>query len=338
MTLRWGIAGTGAMARVFAGDLPHARDADLVAVSSRSRDSAEAFAADTAGTAGTGHGSVVRGLTHRELLADPDVDVVYVATPHPQHLALALAAIEAGKPVLVEKSFTATLAGTEQVVAAARERGVFCMEAMWTRFLPPLVRVRELVAAGEVGEPLLVQADLGAFRAFDPTSRLFDPRLGGGAVLDLGVYVVSLAQHLLGDPDAVTATGTTYPSGADRSVALHLAYDDGRAASLQATLAGESPGRAVVTGTGGSIELAPRFHHPEQIVVRRNGGAAETELFSGPGRGYFHEIDEVARCLEAGLTESEVMPLRDTLAVQGVLQQALDQLGVEISEDTDFRV
>jgi predicted dehydrogenase len=223
MTLRWGIAGTGAMARVFAADLPHARDAVVAAVSSRSRDSAEAFAGDF---------EHARGLTHRELIDDPDVDVVYVATPHPQHLALAMAAIEAGKPVLVEKAFTATLAGAEQVAAASRDRGVFCMEAMWTRFLPALVRVRELVASGEIGDPLLVQADLGAFRAYDPGSRLFDPLLGGGAILDLGVYVVSVAQHFLGDPDRVTATGTTYPNGADRSVALHLAYDDGRAASL----------------------------------------------------------------------------------------------------------
>ena len=317
------------MARVFAADLAHARDAAAVAVSSRSQESADAFAAAI---------GVPRGLTHRALLEDAGVDAVYVATPHPQHLALALAAIEAGKPVLVEKAFTATLAGAERVAAAAHAHGVFCMEAMWTRFLPAVARARDLVAAGEIGDPLVVQADLGAYRTYDPGSRIFDPRLGGGAILDLGVYVVSVAQHFLGDPARVTATGTTYPNGADRSVALHLAYDDGRAASLLATLAGESPGRAVVVGTGGSIELAPRFHHPDRIVVRRHDGSVETETFPGPGRGYFHEVDEVGRCLAAGATESEVMPLRDTLAVQGVLQQALDQLGVSVCEDDGFRV
>ena len=329
MTVRWGIAGTGAMAGAFAADLVHAHDATVVAVSSRSQGSADMFAA--------AHG-IPRGLTHRALLEDPGVDVVYVATPHPQHLALALAAIEAGKPVLVEKAFTATLAGAERIATAARERGVFCMEAMWTRFLPAVVRAHDLATTGAIGDLLVVQADLGAYRTYDPASRIFDPRLGGGAILDLGVYAVSVAQHFLGDPDRVTATGTTYPNGADRSVALHLAYDDGRAASLLATLAGESPGRAVVIGTRGSIELPPRFHHPDEVVVRRNGGSVEIESFPGPGRGYFHEADEVGRCLAAGATESEVMPLRDTLAVQGVLQQALDQVGLGVAEDEAFRV
>jgi predicted dehydrogenase len=329
VTVRWGVAGTGAMAKVFAADFVHAHDARLVAVSSRRRESADAFAAQT---------GIARGSTHRELMADPEVDAVYVATPHPQHLALALAAIEAGKPVLVEKAFTATLAGAEQVVAAARARGVFCMEAMWSRFLPPVLRARAWVDAGEIGEPLIVQADLGAYRPYDETSRMFDPDRGGGALLDLGPYVVSVAQYFLGDPDRVSATGTTYPNGTDSSATLHLAYDDGRAASLLATLASASPGRALVIGTGGSVELAPRFHHPDRIVLRRNDGSVEEETFEGPGRGYFHEVDAVGRCLAAGATESDAMPLDDTLAVQRVLQQALDQIGVTVHEDTDFEV
>lgn len=328
--IRWGVAGTGTMAAAFVADFAHVPDGEVVAIGSRREQSARAFADE--------HG-VERGGTHRDLVEDPDVDVVYVATPHPQHLAVARAAIEAGKPVLVEKAFTATLEGAESLVALARERGVFCMEAMWTRFQPAVVRARELLADGTVGALRMVQADLGAYRTYDPDSRLFDPALGGGALLDLGVYVVSLAQHVLGSPDQVLATGTRFANGADASVALHLGYDDGRAAALVASLESESPGRAVLLGTGGSLELGPRFHHPEHLVLRRNGGEAETiECPVGGGRGYWHQAVAVQECLRAGLTESPVMPLDDTLAVQMVLQTALEQLGIEPAEDPDFAV
>lgn len=326
MTTRWAVAATGGMAAAFARDLAVVPDAALAFASSRTTASAQRFAAE--------HGAAASG-THADLLAAcaaGEVDVVYVATPHPQHHALALAVIGAGTPVLVEKAFTATLAGAREVVAAARSAGVFCMEAMWTRFQPAVVRARELVLAGEIGTPLLVQADLGAFRAYDPDSRLFDLALGGGAVLDLGVYPVSLAQHVLGRPDRVTATGTRFPNGADASAALHLAWDDGRAASLVCTLAGVSPCRAVITGTGGSIEVVPPFHHPTRLVVRRNGADPEELELAPTGRGYAHQVLEVQRCLAQGLAESPVMPLDDTLDVMWVLQEALDQLGIAVAE------
>jgi len=324
MTVRWGIAGTGRMAELLVADFAYVRDAEVVAFGSRREVSARAFA-DRYG---------VRGAhTYRGLLDDPEVDVVHVATPHPQHHALAIAAIKAGKPVVVEKAFTATLAGAREIADLARARGVFCMEAMWTRFQPAVVRARELVAAGEIGDVLMVQADLGAYRAYDPTSRLFDPLLGGGTTLDLGVYVVSIAQHFLGAPDRVHAAGTHFPNGADASVAILMAYDDGRSASLVCSLQGESPGRAVVIGTGGSVELVPRFHHPTRLVVRRNGQPVEEVELAATGRGYAHEIVEVGECLAQGRTESAVMPLADTLAVQAVLQAALEQLGVTPAED-----
>jgi predicted dehydrogenase len=206
------------------------------------------------------------------------------------------------------------------------------MEAMWTRFLPAMSHVRDLLAAGEIGEPIVVQADLSAFRAYDPSSRLFDLSLGGGSVLDLGVYPVSLAQHVLGRPDRVTTTGTTFPNGSDASAAIQLAYADGRAASLVCSLAGASPARAVVTGTGGSIELVPPFHHASRVVVRRNGQEAETVDLPPTGHGYTHQVVEVQRCLADGLTESPVMPLADTLDVMWVLEECLTQLGIRMSE------
>lgn len=326
MTTHWGIAGTGRMAASFAPDFAHAADAELVAVGSRRQESADAFAAEH--QIPRAHGS------YRALLEDPDVDAVYVATPHPQHQQLALAAIGAGKALLVEKTFTATLAGAEEVVAAARSAQVFCMEAIWTRFQPAVVRARELVAAGAIGELRAVQADLGAQRPYDPSDRLFSPELGGGASLDLGVYVVNVAQHFLGTPDTVHVAGTTYPNGVDATVSYLLAFSDGRSATLVASLESQSAGRAVLMGTEGHIELEPRFHHPSSLVLRRHDAEPETMALPPTGRGYCHEIDEVGRCLAEGRTESDVMSLDDTLAVQSVLQTALDTLGVPVSEDT----
>jgi predicted dehydrogenase len=322
MTTRWGIAGTGKMAEVFLRDFEHVPDAEAVAVGSRTAERAAEFAAQ--------HG-IDHGMTYGDLVG-ADVDVLYIATPHPQHHDLALAAIAAGVPVLVEKSFTATLAGAHRVVDAARQAEVFCMEAMWTRVQPAVVRAQELVASGELGEPLMVQADLGMFREFDPVDRLFDPALGGGAILDLGVYVVSIAQHFLGTPDRVTATGTLFPNGTDATAAMHLAYDDGRAASVQCSLASATPGRAVLAGTGGSVELSTPFHHPTELVVRRNGQAQERIDLPATGRGYARQIAHVGECLAAGLTESPVVPLQDTLDVQWVMEEALTQLGVTYVE------
>ncbi len=326
MTTRWGIAATGRMAAAFATDLALVPDAELAFVGSRAPGSAADFAARFGGAGSGTYGDLVAAGRAGE------VDVIYVATPHPQHHDLALAVIEAGTPLLVEKAFTATLAGAQEVVDAARAARTFCMEAMWTRFQPAVVQARELVAAGELGDLLLVQADFGAHRAFDPDSRLFDLALGGGSVLDLGVYPISLAQHFLGRPDRVTTTGTTFANGADASAAIQLSYADGRAASLACTLASATPGRAVVVGTGGSIELAPPFHHPTRLVVRRNGQAPEAIERPATGSGYVHQVEEVQRCLAAGLTESPTMPLADTLDVQWVLEECLTQLGITMAE------
>lgn len=321
VTTRWGIAGTGAMAEAFLEDFAHLPTAEVVAIGSRTRERAQAFAAQWDAAA----------MTYGELVA-ADLDVLYVATPHAQHRDLALAAIGSGIPVLVEKAFTVTLAGARDVVTAAREAEVFCMEAMWTRFQPAVARARELVAAGEIGEVTAVHADLGAFRPFDPDHRLFATDLGGGAVLDLGVYVISIAQHFLGTPDRVAASGTLFPNGADAGASIALAYDDGRGATLTTSLMAPTACRAVLLGTRGSIELGPQFHHPDRLVVRRTDESEETIQAPALGRGYSHEILHVGECLDAGLTESPLMPLEDTLDVQWVMQETLEQLGLSPGE------
>ena len=322
--IRWGVVGPGRIAEKVVEDFAVVDGARAVAVASRSLSRAQEFAARHALERSYG--------SYAELLADPQVDVVYVATPHAQHAAIARAALQAGKPLLVEKSFTATSAGAAEVVALARSRGIFVMEAMWTRFQPAVVAMRELIDDGAIGEVRSVQADLGVQRAYDPEDRLFALELGGGALLDLGVYVVSFAQMVLGTPDTVNTVGSRFPTGVDAEAFLLLGYADGRGATLSTSLRTALPGSARVVGTAGWIDVLPRFHHPQTVVLHRADREPETITRPQLGGGYAHELIEVTRCLQAGLPESPVMPLGDTLAVQEVLQQAADQLGVPHAE------
>jgi len=322
--VRWAVLGPGRIAERVAADFAHVADGELVAVGSRSLERAADFA---------GRHGVPRWYgSYDDLLADEDVDAVYVATPHSWHAVHGRAVLEAGKALLMEKAFTATLAGAESVVATARERGVFAMEAMWTRFQPAIVTMRDLIADGAIGEVRAVEADLGTARQMDPEDRIFSLELGGGTILDLGVYLVNFAQMVLGDPDRVTATGSLVRTGVDGESSYLLSYADGRAATLLASFR-STPGMARVIGTQGWIDVPPRFHHPDRIVLHRPGGEELEEIVAPPSSaGYSLEIDEVNRCLVQGLTESPVMPLADTLAVQTVLQQAADQIGVALHD------
>lgn len=312
--IRWGIAGPGRMAAAIVPEFSRAGNAELVAVGSRSAERAEVFATD--------HGLERWHASYEALLADPEVDAVYIATPHPQHTDIALAAIEAGKPILVEKAFTASVGDTERIVRAARETRVFAMEAMWTRFNPAVAHLREVIAAGEIGEVRGCQGDLTAFREFDPDDRLFDPAKGGGAVLDLGVYVISFAQHFLGTPEVVRATGGHYASGVEGEFSVLFGYGDGRSATLAGAFTTYGPGRMMLTGTKGWIDVHPRFHRAASVTIWREKTPETLEFDSG----YRYEIEHVGECLAAGLTESPIMPLDDTLAVQAIMAEVLDQL------------
>ncbi|WP_189221114.1 Gfo/Idh/MocA family protein [Saccharothrix coeruleofusca] len=313
--VRWGIVATGGIADVVTADLLRVAEAEVLAVSSRQLPRALEFAAK--------HGIPRAYGGTAELLADPDVEVVYVATPHAQHYEVTRAALEAGKHVLCEKPITLDLAGARDLVDLARERGLFLMEAMWTRFNPLIRELRGLVAEGVVGEVRSVRADFGFVHEFLPQHRLWNLALGGGSLLDLGVYPVAFAQMLLGEPAVVHAHGSLAPTGVDAEAALLLGYPDGAHALLTSTLTTAPAASATVYGTKGRIDVPDRMYNPDRIVVNGEERRAEIE-----GSGYTPQLREVVARVRAGDTESPEMSLEDTLAVMRTMTTALDQLGV----------
>ncbi|MEU3251784.1 Gfo/Idh/MocA family oxidoreductase [Streptomyces sp. NPDC006997] len=322
-TVRWGVLATGGIAAAFTADLVDLPDAEVVAVGSRSRASAEAFA-ERFGI-GRAHGSWA------ELAADAEVDVVYVATPHAAHRAAAGMCLEAGRAVLCEKPFTLNVREAAELVALARRRGVFLMEAMWMYCNPHLRRLKALVDDGAIGEVRTVQADFGLAGPFPPAHRLRDPAQGGGALLDLGVYPVSFAQLLLGEPSDVAARAVLSDEGVDLQTGALLSWDGGALASVHCSIVGGTAGTASVTGSHGRIDIPDGFFHPETFVLHRDG--RDPEVFTadpadGPRTTYRHQAREVMASLRAGRTESALVPLDGTLAVMRTLDAIRERVGV----------
>jgi predicted dehydrogenase len=318
--VRWGVLGAGNIAGTFSDGVRERTRSDVVAVGSRDVAKAQAFA-DRHAPGARAYGS------YEELVADPDVDVVYVATPHSHHLEHALLAIGAGKHVLVEKPLTRSVAESELLLDAARDAGVFCMEAMWTRFLPHVAALRGAIARGEIGEVVTVEAEFDVFFPYDPTHRLFAPELAGGALLDLGIYPIAFAHDLMGVPTSVTAQGTLAKTGVDDHVAIVLQWDGGQQAVLHMSSRASGPHAATIIGTQGRIELARDFFVPVDVVVTRADGTSWT--FESPrGEGKAYEAAEVARLVTAGATESPRHPWSDTREVMAILDAARAQTGV----------
>ncbi len=320
--IRWGIIGTGGIATAFAADLALMPDASLVAVGSRSQGTADEF--------GERFDVPHRHATYAGLVNDADVDAVYVSTPHPGHHDAALSAINAGKAVLVEKPFTMTANEASSLIDAARSHGVFLMEAMWARWLPHMVRVRELLASRALGDVRVVIADHNQWFARDPAFRLFDPALGGGALLDLGIYPVSFASMVFGAPTRVTAVSDRAFTGVDATTSVILQYEDGAHSVLTTSLEVAGPNRAVIVGTEARIEIDSVFYAPTTFTLIGRDGMVQ-ERFDQPqaeGRGMQHEAAEVMRCIRAGKLESDVLPLHETLAIMETLDEIRRQIGL----------
>lgn len=314
--IRWGILGCGKIAAKFASDLALVADAELVAISARNAEKLEAFSRKFA--------TPFAFRSHEELAQFPEVDVIYVATPHGLHCEHVMLCLAHDKAVLCEKAFALNLAQAREMVDLARRRKVFLMEAFWTKFLPQYEKVMDMIRSGTIGEVKLLQADFG-FRAPEPKpARLFDPLLGGGSLLDIGIYPVFLAQSILGKPTQVHAFITPYDSGVDEQCVMTMKFAGGALAVLSSTFAVDTPVEAVIAGTEGRIVMRDRFHNAVatvELVVGKTEPQA-IDIHREPGYGYQFEARHVGECLRAGLAESPIMTHADTL----MLMETLDRV------------
>lgn len=329
--LRWGVVSTGKIAHTVTAQLARLEDARLQAVSSRDATKATAFATQYGFRASYG------GAGGYEALAeDPDVDVVYVATPHGQHHAVAGAMLRAGKHVLVEKAFTITAAETEDLARLARDHGLFLMEAVWTRFLPTYVAAMDVLEGGEIGPVRYVQADMGFMAERDPRTRLWAPVDGGGALLDLAVYPLCWVIGALGLPTGVQAAGNVNHEGVDELCTLALTHGGGAHSQVVVSFVSDSTRRARIVGTEGYLETGPSLSRPDGFTVVK-GAARRSEGFDLTDSPYAFQLREVTRCVQAGMLESPAMPLAHTLATMRLFDEVRRQIGVRYPNDDAAR-
>jgi predicted dehydrogenase len=318
--LRWGILATGGIARAQTGDLL-ANGFTVTAVGSRSLDKAQAFAEEFG--IPHAHGS------YEDLVADPEVDIVYVATPHSHHHADATLALTAGKHVLVEKAFTLNARQAQELVDLATSKGLVILEAMWTRFLPHMVRLRELISEGVIGDLRTVIADHTQSLPQNPEHRLQNLELGGGALLDLGIYPVSFAWDILGQPETVTAISMPTATGADQQTSILLSFPGQAQAVLTTSLDAAGPNRAAVIGTKGWVEIDGTFYKPTSFsVYATDGTLVERYESSVEGRGMQFQAREIERLVTEGALAGEILPPSESVAIIATLDEVRRQIGL----------
>lgn len=318
---RWGIIGIGHIAGKFAHDLALEKHAELYAVASRSQQRAQRFADKFGATHAFG--------SYAEIL-NADIDAVYIATRHPQHCEATLLCLNAEIPVLCEKPLAMNSAEVAKMVSASRENSVFLMEAIWTRFLPSTIKVKEIIDAGEIGDVLTVKADFGFTSSLGPESRLFNPALGGGALLDIGIYPLFIAQLLLGKPQSMQATAFFGETGVDEETAINLRYANNQFALLHATMRSHTESTALIYGTKGSIKIHSRWHESNYFVVSLNNGEKRTYKFDFAGAfGYRFEIQHVMQCVKRGKKESDLLPLSFSEDLMATMDAVRKEIGLE---------
>lgn len=318
--LRWGILSTGAIAHTFTGDVLRA-GRRVTAVGSRTQAAADAFA--------TRHGIARAHGSYESLVADPEVDIIYIGTPHPLHHPHATLALEHGKHVLVEKAFTLTRAEAEDLRQLGERQGLLVMEAMWTRYLPHMVRIRELLAAGALGEVRAVMADHTQLITDDPAHRLNNLALGGGALLDLGIYPISFIWEVLGAPDTIQASARLGAGGADAEVATVMTHAGGAVSTSLSSARAQGPNRASVIGTQARIDIDAVWYAPTSFTVTRaDGQVVERYESQVEGRGMQYEALAAERLVAAGALGSDIQPLQETIDIMGCLDDIRAQIGV----------
>lgn len=316
---KWGILGPGGIARAFATDLQNLDGHVVAAVGSRTLSNAQAFAKTFGGTAYGSYG---------ELVADPTVDAIYVATPHPAHKENVISALNAGKAVLCEKPFSVSSKEAEEMVAAAEKNNVALMEAMWARFLPHYGQVRQIVASGILGKILTVHADHGQRLADQNIPRLVEPSLAGGALLDLGIYPVSFAHMILGNPVKITASGVLTEKGVDAQTSMIFDYPDGAQAVLNTTMIEQTPCRAVVAGVNGWLEIDRVFYTPTSMRVTLFDGSVQQYPNSYVGSGLREQAEAFKQLVLSGKKQSEILNWIDTVDIMKTLDTVRSQIGL----------
>ncbi|GAA1942524.1 Gfo/Idh/MocA family protein [Agromyces allii] len=318
--LRWGILATGGIAHSFTNDLK-LNGFTVQAVGSRSQAGADAFAAEF--DIPTAHAS------YEALVNDPEVDVIYVSTPHPVHAENARLVLEAGKHVLVEKPFTLNAGEAREIATLAEEKGLLALEAMWTRYLPHMVRIREIIAAGTLGEVRSLIADHTQKLSDDPAHRINALELGGGALLDLGIYPVSFSWDLFGEPRTIQSTATFKETGADAQVAAVFGYDGGRIATTVSASDTRGPNTATILGTEARIDIDPVWYTPTTFrVVTPDGDVLESYESEVVGRGMHFQAEAVERLVAAGTLGGDLLTLDETVAIMGTLDTIREQIGL----------
>ena len=325
-TYRWGILGTGKIAHKFAQDLKLVPEARVVAVGSRSQASADEFGAQ--------YDIPNRHATYEGLADDPEVDVIYIATPHGLHHQNSLLCLNAGKHVLCEKAFTINAQEAQEVIALAREKKLFIMDAIWTRFMPSMYEVRRILHEGLIGEVQFVNATFGFKPPYEPEARLFNPELGGGTLLDIGIYPIQLAFMVYGEkPQELISTAYMGQTGVDERTAIIFRYGGGRLATINTSCTLQMTSDATIYGTNGYIHIQAPFWHSQNISLYMAG--ENPKLIHTPltGFGYSHEIMEVHACLDANQTESQWMPLDETLAIMQTMDALRAQWGLKYPQE-----
>lgn len=327
--IRWGILGLGNIAKKFASDLKFVEDAELLGVGSRDIEKAKSFAKEF--SAKRSYGS------YEELASDPDIDVIYIATPHSHHHDNVMLCLDHSKAVLCEKAFAVNTAQAKEMIRTAREKNIFLMEALWTKFLPHHQRFMELLSEGVIGDIRSVLINFG-FRPKTPVpARLFDPKLAGGTILDIGIYNVFTAMSVLGKPDAIEAHMTPSSTGVDEQCAVLFKYNNGAMAQLFSSFSSDLPTEAEISGTKGRIKLNHRFYAPESTIEFYPGRPDTIQKIEytkdKEGFGYQYEARHVVECLKKGVKESPVILLNETIERMEILDEIRRKAGIRYPED-----
>lgn len=323
--INWAILGTGRMAQSFATAMAEVEDARLLAVGSRSESTAKEFA----GQFGIPNacGSYAEALTHK------DVDIVYIATPHSLHATQTVMCLEAGKNVLCEKPFAINAEQASEMINLAVSKNLFLMEAMWTRFVPAIVKLRDMLQQQVIGDVQLMLAGGAYMPDFDPDHYLFSSELGGGILLDAGVYLVSMASMLFSEPVSIQATGELGKTGVDEHDAILLKHANGAIANLYVSNRSVASPDMTLFGTKGKLYIHAPIFCPPELTLTLHG--QEPEIIACPfvGNGYQYQIKEVHECLRSGKTASEIMSLEETLSIMTTMDEIRKQIGMVYSVD-----